>query len=104
MGAFSVGQSLPLSIQFLDQNGHEMAVTPTPDAPPAWTNGNPAVDTLTVSADGLSASDLGVSAGADTIGVSLSVGGVSFAASDAVTVTAAPQTLTSIAIVEGTPS
>lgn len=101
---FNVGQTLPLSISFLDQNGHPMATTPTPDAPPVWGDSNPAIDTLTAAADGLTASDLGVAPGADTVTVKLAVAGVTFAASLPVTVAAAPQVLTSIEIVPGTPT
>lgn len=102
--SFNVGQKLPLSISFLDQNGQPMANPPTPDAPPTWSNGSAATDTLTVAPDGLSASDLGVAAGTDTVAVSLAVATVAFSATLAVTVAAAPQVLTSIEIVPGTPA
>lgn len=100
----TVGQTLPLSIQFLDQHGQPMATAPTPDAAPAWTNSTPATETLTVAADGLSATALAVAAGIDTISVSLAVGGQSFSASLAVTVAPEPQVLTSIEIVAGAPT
>jgi hypothetical protein len=98
-----VGQTVPLSIAFLDQHGAVMTTTPTPDAPPAWSNTTPAVETL-ASATGLTNSALAVAPGADTINLSLAVGGVTFQAALADTVVAAPQVLTSIAIVAGTPA
>ena len=100
-----VGQTLPLSISFLDQSGQPMATTPTPDAPPTWAD-TAAVSSLTQAADGLTASLVGNAAGADTVRVQLVVSGTPFEATIDVTVEAvAPtQTLTSIAIVAGTPS
>ena len=100
----NIGQSVALSIAYLDQNGQPMTVQPTPDAPPSWTAGNPAVDTLTVAADGNSATDLAIAAGVDTISLSLAVGGQTFAATLALTVVPPPQVLTSIEIVAGTPT
>lgn len=100
----TLGQTVPLSISYLDQNGQPMTTAPTPDAPPVWANGDPTVDTLTVAPDGNSATDLAVAAGADTITVNLSVGGKSFSASLAVTVIPPPQVLTSVEIVAGTPT
>ncbi len=99
------GQTLPLSIEYLDQNGTPMAVSPLLDVPPSWANNTPATETLTASPDGLTASALAVAAGTDTVRVSLSVGGVQFSATLDVTVPAfAPlQTLTSIGIVAGVP-
>jgi hypothetical protein len=100
----NVGQPETLTIAYLDQNGQPMATTPTPDAPPTWSNANPAVDALTVAADGNSATDTGLSGGTDTINLNLSVGGVAFSASAAVTVTPPAQVLSSIEIVAGTPA
>lgn len=65
---------------------------------------------LTVAPDGNSATDLGVAANADgtpasdTISVSVNVGGKSFAATLALTISPEPQVLTSIAIVPGVAS
>ncbi len=101
-----VGQTLPFSIRYLDQNGIEMSPTPTTDAPPAWAQNTPATESLTAAPDGLTASAIGLAAGIDTIQVTLAVGGNSFQATLDVTVEAvAPsQTLTSIEIVPGTPA
>ena len=100
----NIGQSVALSIAYLDQNGQPMTVQPTPDAPPTWTAGDPAVDTLTVAADGNSATDLALAAGADTLTLSVTVGGKTFGATLALTVVPPPQVLTSVEIVAGTPA
>lgn len=100
----TVGQTLPLSIQYLDQHGQPMQTVPTPDAPPSWSNTTPATETLTVAADGLTATALAVAAGTDTINLSLAVGGQTFTASLAVTVAAQPQVLTSIEVVASAPT
>jgi hypothetical protein len=92
----SVGHTVNCSLVFLDQNSNPMLVQPTPDSPPAWSDSTPATETLT--AGGLTASALAIAPGGDTISVSVSVGGVTFGATLGVTVTAAPQTLTSISI------
>lgn len=97
----NVGQSVPLTLTYLDQNGQPMTVTP--DSPPSWSNGNTTVDTLVVAADGESATDTAVTAGTDSIAVSVVVGGASFSASLALTVAPPPQVLTSVEIVAGTP-
>ena len=94
----SIGHSAALNIVYLDQNGNPMLVTPTPDSPPAWTNSAPAVDTPAVGPGGLTATDTAVAAGTDTVNLSVVVGGKSFAASLGVTVSPAPQVLTSVAI------
>src|SRR5690242_3219120 len=96
----TIGAAAPLAlaIGFLDQNGHPMLATPTPDAPPTWTNTVPADETLAVSADGLTCAATAVAAGADEIDVSVTVGGVAFKAALAVTVAAQPQVLTSVEI------
>ena len=97
----NVGQQVQLSLSYLDQNGQPMTVMP--DSPPSWSAGNPATDALTVVADGSSAIDVALAAGTDTVGVTVVVGGRSFAASLALTVAPPPQVLTSVEIVAGTP-
>lgn len=101
----NIGQTLPLSIRYLDQDGRSMPA-PTPDAPPAWANSSPGIESLTAAPDGSSASAMGVSAGSDTIQVQLSVDGKPFTATLDVTVNGVSptQTLTSIEIVPGTPA
>ncbi len=102
-----VGQSLPLSIEYLDQDGKPMLVLPALDGAPSWANTTPAAATLTAAPDGLSATELGVAQGTDTVRVRLFVGGAQFDATLDVTVPApvsTGQTLTSIGIVAGTPT
>jgi hypothetical protein len=94
----AIGHVIDMTVEFLDQNGNPMLVTPTADAPPAWTNVNPNVETLVVAANGLSAETTPVTAGVDTVSVTAVVGGKTFSASLSVSVEAAPQVLTSIAI------
>lgn len=98
MTTITVGHSLALTISYLDANGNPMLTTPVPDAPPAWTQTTPATETLTVAADGNSASTVALVAGTDVVSLSLAVGGTAFSATLAVEVDAAPQVLTSIAI------
>ena len=93
-----------MSIGYFDQHGNPMAPAPTPDAPPQWTQANPAADTLTPAPDGNSATALGLAAGSDTISLSLTVGGATFSATLDLTVSAEPQVLTSIQIVPGAPA
>jgi len=98
----SVGHQVAYSLEFLDQSGNPMLVTPTPDSPPTWSNApNPAGDaTLTPAAPGnLTAIEAAVAAGTDVVSVSLSVGGVSFAATSNVNISPAPQVLTSVNLV-----
>lgn len=95
----SVGHTLTETIAFLDQSGNPMLVTPTPDSPPSWSDTNSAVETLSVSPDGLSFSGPAIAAGTDVVNLTVIVGGVSFSAVENVTVTPAPQVLTSVAIV-----
>jgi hypothetical protein len=94
----TVGHKIALSIGYLDTAGNPMVVTPTPDAPPVWTQTTPATETLVAATDGLTATATAVAAGSDTISLALAVGGQQFTASLAVTVTAAPQVLGSIVI------
>jgi hypothetical protein len=92
----SVGHNVQMSLVFLDQNGNPMLQTPTPDSPPTWSDSTPATGTLTSS--GLTANELAVAAGADTVSVSVSVGGVTFSATQGITVTPASQVLTKVDI------
>lgn len=96
----SIGHTVSFSILYLDASGNPMLVTPTPDSPPVWANApSPAgATTFTVGPGGLTASDVAVAAGTDTISLTVVVGGVTFTATDGVTVSPAPQVLTSIAI------
>lgn len=98
MTTVTVGHKIALAIQYLDQNGQPMLTTPTPTAPPVWTQTTPATETLTAAPDGLTAQTTALAAGSDTIGLSLEVAGATFSATLAVTVQAVPQTLASIAI------
>jgi hypothetical protein len=101
----NVGQTTSFSIAYMDQNGQPMVPMPTPDAPPAWSQSDSAVDTLTAAADGNTASAFGLAPGTETIAVSLAVGGQSFSATIDMTVVAVvpTQTLTSIEIVASPP-
>lgn len=94
----TVGHTITSTILYLDANGNPMLTKPVPDAPPTWTQSTPATDTLSVSADGSTATDVGVAAGSDTLSLALMVGGVQFAATQQITIDAAPQVLTSVAI------
>lgn len=96
----NVGHEVDSSIGFLDASGNPMLVTPTPDSPPSWNNAPAPVGAaaLTVSPDGLTSVDKAVAAGTDTLSVSLSVGGALFSATETITISAAPQVLTSIVI------
>jgi hypothetical protein len=94
----TVGHTVTFSLVFLDQNGNPMVTTPLPDAPPTWTDTTPATGTLTPAASGLTATELTTGVGADTVNVSLAVGGTSFSASIDLTVQDVPQVLTSVQI------
>lgn len=100
MTDITVGHTANLSIEYLDQDGNPMVTAPAPDSPPSWTNApsDPSVDTFTPSADGLTATLVANAAGTDTVSLTVLVGGKSFPASLAFTVSAAPQTLTSVRI------
>jgi hypothetical protein len=96
----TVGHTATGVVAFLDQNGNPMLTTPTPDSPPTWTN-NPVpagADTLTPNTNGLGATLAANAAGTDTVNFSVTVGGATFSASTAVSISAAPQVLTSVAI------
>jgi hypothetical protein len=60
----------------------------TPDAPPVWTNSNPAAATMVASADGLTAVLTPVAVGVTTVGVSVVINKVTFSASDDITIVA----------------
>jgi hypothetical protein len=95
------GKTENLAIEYLDINGSPMLVTPTPDSPPAWGQTNPAADTLTPSADGNTATALGLDAGgSDTIQLTVIVAGVTYQATvDATVNPGTPaQVLTSVRI------
>ena len=97
----AIGHQVQMTIEYLDQNGVVMVITPTPDSPPSWTDAqNPAGDmTLVVAADSMSAVETAVSAGGDVVTLGLSVGGVAYSATLPITISPAPQVLTSIDIV-----
>lgn len=96
----TVGHVVTSTIVYLDQSGNPMLTTPTPDAPATWTNApNPAgIDTLAVSPDGNSCTLTTTAAGADTLSLSVTVGGKTFTATEGITISAAPQVLTSVSI------
>ena len=91
----TVGHTVTMGIQFVDTAGNPMLTQPAPDAPPTWADvqAPSGVATFTSSADGLSAIDVAVAAGSDAVTCSLAVGGVTFTANLAVTISAAPQVL-----------
>ena len=97
----NVGHVVDMSIEYLDQNGNPMLVTPTPDSAPTWTDApSPAgAATLAVAAGGLSAVDTAVAVGSDVVTLTVVVGGVTFTATQPITIAAAPQVLTSVEIV-----
>jgi len=83
-----VGQKDTVTIEAVDANGNVIAFTP--DAGPEWSDSAPSEIAEAVSADGLSnvLTAVGPAGQSATIGVSLKVGGVSYTASDVVTVVA----------------
>ena len=96
----NVGHQIAFSINYVDTNGNPMLTPVTPDSPPTWTDAPSAagVDTFTSSADGTTALLLATAAGSDTVSLSVTVGGVTFTASDLVTISAAPQVLGGVEI------
>ncbi len=94
------GHTYTMTIVYLDASGNPMLAPVVPDSPPTWTNTptTPPVDTLTVSADGGTAVLAATAAGSDTINLSVTVGGKTFTATESVTISAAPQVLTSVSI------
>ncbi len=97
----SVGHQIAFSIEYVDTAGNVMLTPVTPDSPPTWTDApaTPPVDTFTVAADGSTALLMASAAGSDTVSLSVTVGGVTFSASDLITITAAPQVLGGVNIV-----
>lgn len=94
-----VGHQIVNTIVYLDQNGQPMLTTPKPDAPPTWSNlAAPTIDTMSVSADGSTDTVTAVGAGVDSLTVSVVVSGVTYTAVEQISVSAAPQVLTSVAI------
>jgi len=93
-GVTKVSQQLPVghkdtvTIEAIDANGNVIAFTP--DAPPVWSDSAPSEVAEAISTDGLSnvLTAVGPAGQSSTIGVSLKVGGVSYTASDVVTVVA----------------
>ena len=94
----TVGHKVDFTLAFMDPHGNPMLTTPAPDAAPTWTDTTATTRTLSVSPSGLTASELAIAAGADTVSVNLMVGGVAFSASVDLTVQDQPQVLTSIGI------
>lgn len=92
----TVGHTVSFALLFLDQNGNPMLTTPVPDAAPTWSNSTPATGTLTPS--GVTATEVAIAPGNDTVSVSLAVAGAGFTASIGLTVDAV-QVLTSVQIV-----
>lgn len=99
----NVGQTQKFKISYLDAAGNEIVPTPTPDSPPQWSHSVPADDDLAAAADGNTAQATGIAAGDDTISLVLSIGGVQFTATEALTVIAVAPVVTSIAIVADGP-
>jgi hypothetical protein len=95
----TIGHTLKLALQVLDQNGNPMLTPVSFDAVPAWSNTTPATETLAVSGDGLSATGTPVAPGLDTVSVSFTIGGKPFSATLAVEVDPAVQVATSAIII-----
>jgi hypothetical protein len=97
----TVGHQIAFSIEYVDTAGNPMLTAVTPDSPPTWTDAPSAagVDTFTASADGTTAVLVATAAGSDTVGLSVTVAGVTYTASDLVTISAAPQVLGGVEIV-----
>src|SRR5579872_1488377 len=85
-----IGQIDTITIQALDVDGNPVPFTP--DAPPVWSNGAPAIIQSTPSGDGLTDVVTPLVAGSASIGVSASVGGAPFSASDTENVVASTGT------------
>jgi hypothetical protein len=94
-----VGHQIINTIVYLDQNGAPMLVNPVPDVAPVWGNlAAPTIDTMSISADGSTDTVSAVGAGVDTLSVSVVVGGNVFTAVEQISISAAPQVLSSVAI------
>lgn len=98
MEQLTVGHQDTMTILYLDAAGNPMLSAVVPDSPPAWTNTPSPADTLTVSADGSTAVLAALAAGADTVNMSVIVAGKTFTATEQITISAAPQVLTSVEI------
>jgi hypothetical protein len=95
---FAMNQIVNLSIQALDASGNVLTGVVF-DSPPAWTDDAPATATLVASADGTTAVLTPVAPGTLNVGLTAIVGGVSFTAALAETLTAAAPTVASVQIV-----
>ena len=100
MTTVSVGHTVVNTIAYLDQNGNPMVTAPTPDSPPVWTGSDGAVESLSISADGATATATALAAGTNVLTLTLTVAGKTYTATATDTVTAAPQVLTSVKIVQ----
>jgi len=94
------GQLVELGIVYLDETERPMQAPALLDYTPRWTHENPAIATLTVAPDGLTAQVEAQGAGSDLVQVALSVGGRSYQSALLLNILAAPPqpTLTQIAI------
>jgi hypothetical protein len=104
MTPVTAGHKVSYAIAFFDANGNPMLATPTPDAAPTWNEAPsaPGIDTFTVDPSGLTAvvqTNPADAASSDVISVSVAVGGHTFAATDTVQISVAPQVLSSIGLV-----
>jgi hypothetical protein len=95
----SIGHTLDLSFEILDQNGNVMLTPPAPDSAPAWSNTTPASETIVAASSGLTAVGTPVAPGNDIVSVNFTIGGKAFSASLAVEIDPAPQVATSAVII-----
>lgn len=102
--SINVGQTLPMSIEFIDTNGNTVSPAPTMDGPPKWSQNDSSVDLLTQTSGGLTAATQGTKAGSDVITLDLTIGGANFSATLDLIVAAAVSNIASIRIVPGTPT
>jgi hypothetical protein len=102
MTNITVGHTDTITPVYLDQHGNPMLTPVVPDSPPVWSNtpATPPVDTFTPAADGSSATLIANAAGSDVVNFSVVVGGKTFTATDAITISAAPQVLTSVELAD----
>jgi hypothetical protein len=98
----TVGHTVTNVIQYFDQNGNPMLVTPTPDSPNVWVDSgsqaSPPIDAVATSTDGNTTTVTPSAAGTDNLSVTVTVGGKTFTASVEIDISAAPQVLTTIGI------